>query len=323
MQKCSELTSNLEVWQSLSRYGLPALKVKKGPEGHQLVETCHDQLKKVLPADTYEKLMAWVTRWLKSLDEKDAKTRTKANEIKTLPELPLTALSRPKSGKDTAKKDSSVVDLCIEDDTQEIQTRNSADVIILGDNSYENSENGSKNKAVFTKEKDHVGADDQTSKLTTDGSPEYSVRATSKTYLTPKKPKVQKALIRVRTDLKAIVNSSIEESQKILRPLAPKRKLCPEQPKKPCDSTTEESCPKKHKLSKDLATLLQESIDEASPDTTSSTIANPSDPNPNPVLGLNHILGLLDCVESYATWQHNLDAIALLVQLRDCLQDSN
>ncbi|XP_068148553.1 uncharacterized protein [Drosophila tropicalis] len=325
MQKCSELTSNLEVWKSMSRYGLPALKAMKGPEGHQLEQTCHDHLKKVLAVDAYEKIMTWITRWLKRLDEKDAKARllTEANEIKTLPhadkEQPLAALSSPKGVKDTVKKDSSIVDLCSDDDTFEVQTENSADG---------NLEKGSKNKAALTEEKDYVEADDHTTEITTEESPIRVVRPTSKTYFNTKKLKVQKALIRVRTDLKATVKPSTEESQKKPRveglnaPVASKRKLGPEQPEKSCDSTTEESCPKKPKLSKDLAVLLQKSIEEASPDTISSTIANPSVPNTNSVLGLSHILGLLDCVESYATCQHNLDAIALLVQLRDCLQNS-
>ncbi|XP_016957986.1 proteoglycan 4 [Drosophila biarmipes] len=111
MQKCSDLGT--KAWQHFVRFGQNNLKVRKGPDGHYLESRCREELQKSLPAESFEELMAWVAKWLKRLDEKNAMVR----QQELSPQDPKDKVSDKdlpagKQGDKKTSADPAVVDLC-------------------------------------------------------------------------------------------------------------------------------------------------------------------------------------------------------------------
>lgn len=100
-------------WQHFVRFGQNNLKVKKGPDGHYLESRCREELQKSLPAESFEELMAWVAKWLKRLDEKNAMVRPQElSPQDTRDKVSDKDLPAEKEGNKKTPADPAVVDLC-------------------------------------------------------------------------------------------------------------------------------------------------------------------------------------------------------------------
>jgi len=87
--------------------------VKKGPDGHYLESRCREELQKSLPAESFEELMAWVAKWLKRLDEKNAMVRPhELSPQDTRDKVSDKDLPAEKEGNKKTPADPAVVDLC-------------------------------------------------------------------------------------------------------------------------------------------------------------------------------------------------------------------
>ncbi|KAH8349820.1 hypothetical protein KR084_007758 [Drosophila pseudotakahashii] len=118
MQKCSELGRNSVAWQHFVRFGQSNLKVKKGPNGHYLESRCREELKKRLPAESFEELMAWVAKWLNRLDEKNGIVRPAEEDSPQEPKDKdsVKDVHVEKEIANKAPADPSVVDLCSDEE---------------------------------------------------------------------------------------------------------------------------------------------------------------------------------------------------------------
>ncbi|XP_043648115.1 pollen-specific leucine-rich repeat extensin-like protein 1 [Drosophila teissieri] len=121
MQRCSELGKNSATWQLLVRFDRNNLKVKKGPNGHYLESSCRDELRKSLPAKSFEELMTWVAKWLKRLDDlngmvspavRSQQDSDKESKLFAEEEVKVEVLANP-----------SVVDLCSDEEDEESVVR--------------------------------------------------------------------------------------------------------------------------------------------------------------------------------------------------------
>ncbi|XP_033158489.1 uncharacterized protein LOC117139916 [Drosophila mauritiana] len=121
MQRCSELGKNLETWQLLLRFDRNNLKVKKGPNGHYLDSECRDELRKSIPAKSFQEQMSRVAKWLKRLDEvndigspeaKSQQDNEKQSELPAKNQAKRKVLANP-----------SVVDLCSDEEDEKSVVR--------------------------------------------------------------------------------------------------------------------------------------------------------------------------------------------------------
>ncbi|EDW49948.1 GM14264 [Drosophila sechellia] len=121
MQRCSELGKNLETWQLLLRFDRNNLKVKKGPNGHYLDSECRDELRKSIPAKSFEERMSRVAKSLKRLDEvndigspeaKSQQDNEKQSELPAKNQAKRKVLANP-----------SVVDLCSDEEDEKSVVR--------------------------------------------------------------------------------------------------------------------------------------------------------------------------------------------------------
>ncbi|XP_039488385.1 pollen-specific leucine-rich repeat extensin-like protein 1 [Drosophila santomea] len=117
MQRCSELGKKSATWQLLVRFDRNNLKVKKGPNGHYLESSCRDELRKTLPAKSFEELMTWVAKWLKRLDDLNGMVSPGARSQQDSDKE--SELLAEKRVKEEILANPSVVDLCSDEEDEE------------------------------------------------------------------------------------------------------------------------------------------------------------------------------------------------------------